>query len=75
MLQFICIFQHKSHLLYKSIGKNFPGGPVVENLPGHAGGGGLIPSQGTKILYDLRKRSQHHNERLGMTHEDANCRH
>ena len=52
MLQYICLFQHKSHLLYKSIGKNFPGGPVVENPPGHAGGGGLIPSQGTKILYD-----------------------
>ena len=74
MLQYICIFQHKSHLLYKSIGKNFSGGPVVENPPGHAGDGGLIPGQGTKILYDPGI-SQHHNKRLGMTREDANCRH
>ena len=28
---------------------DFPGGPVVENLPSNAGHAGLIPSQGTKI--------------------------
>ena len=29
--------------------KDFPGGPVVKNLPSTAGVGGLIPGQGTKI--------------------------
>ena len=30
---------------------DFPGGPVVKNLPSTAGDVGLIPGQGTKILY------------------------
>ena len=29
--------------------KDFPGGPVVKNLPSNAGDAGLIPDQGTKI--------------------------
>ena len=29
--------------------KNFPGGPVVKNLPSNAGDVSLIPGQGTKI--------------------------
>jgi hypothetical protein len=35
----------------KSINKrgDFPGGPVVTNLPSNAGDSGLIPGQGTKI--------------------------
>ena len=28
---------------------DFPGGPVVKNLPYNAGDAGLIPGQGTKI--------------------------
>ena len=28
---------------------DFPGGPVVKNLPGNAGDAGSIPGQGTKI--------------------------
>ena len=28
---------------------DFPGGPVVENLPSNAGDTGLIPGWGTKI--------------------------
>ena len=31
--------------------RDFPGGPVVKNLPQNAGGMGLIPSQGVKIPY------------------------
>ena len=30
---------------------DFPGGPVVKNLPSDAGDKGSIPSQGTKIPY------------------------
>ena len=29
--------------------RDFPGGPVVKNLPYNAGDMGLIPGQGTKI--------------------------
>ena len=29
--------------------RNFPGGPVVKNLPYNAGDKGLIPGWGTKI--------------------------
>ena len=29
--------------------RDFPGGPVVKNLPSNAGDAGLIPGQGTKI--------------------------
>ena len=29
--------------------RDFPGGPVVKNLPYNAGGTGSIPGQGTKI--------------------------
>ena len=28
---------------------DFPGGPVVKNLPSNAGAAGLIPGSGTKI--------------------------
>ena len=31
--------------------RDFPGGPVVENLPSNAGDVGSIPGQGTKIPY------------------------
>ena len=31
----------------------FPGGPVVKNLPCHAGDTGSIPGQGTKIPYAM----------------------
>ena len=29
--------------------RDFPGGPVVKNMPYNAGDAGLIPGQGTKI--------------------------
>ena len=35
----------------KAEGWDYPGGPVVKNLPSTAGDVGLIPGQGTKILY------------------------
>ena len=36
---------------YKTINKDFPSGPVVENLPSDAPDVGSIPSWGTKILH------------------------
>jgi len=33
--------------------RDFPAGPVVTTLPSSAGGVGLIPDLGTKILYPL----------------------
>ena len=33
----------------QTIYRDFPGGPVVENLPSNAGDAGLIPGQGTKF--------------------------
>ena len=33
----------------KTSGKDFPGGPVIKNLPFNAGDMGLIPGQRTKI--------------------------
>ena len=36
---------------------DFPGGPVVKNLPGHAGDKGSIPGQGTKIPHALKQLS------------------
>ena len=32
-----------------SKGGDFPGGPVVKNLPSNAGDAGAIPGRGTKI--------------------------
>ena len=53
-------------MLFKEDARDFPGGPVVKNLPSNAGDAGLIPGQGTKIpqaveqliLYTTRK-TQH----------------
>ena len=50
---------------------DFPGGPVVKNLPSNAGNAGSIPGQGTKISHaagQLSPRSttielEHLNER------------
>ena len=39
--------------------QDFPGGPVVKNLPCNAGDTGSIPGQGTKIPHALGKLSQH----------------
>ena len=41
------------------MGKDFPGGPVVKNLPYNAGDVGLIPGQGTKIPHAVGQLSPH----------------
>ena len=39
----------------KGKSRDFPGGPVVKNLPWNAGDMGLIPSWGTKILHAMEQ--------------------
>ena len=42
---------------------DFPGGPVVKNLPRKAGDVGLIPGQGTQTPQAMRYQlEKHHNE-------------
>ena len=38
---------------------DFPGGPVVKNLPYNAGDAGFIPGQGTKIPHVAGQLSPH----------------
>ena len=55
---------------------DFPGGPVVKNLPSNAGDMGSIPGQGTKIPHvtgqlpspraTTREKPARHNERSCM---------
>ena len=57
--------------MLKQVDGDFPGGPVVKNLPCNAGGAGSISGQGTKISHaagQLNPRatttaSRHHHER------------
>ena len=37
--------------------QDFPGGPVVKNLPCNAGDGGLIPGRGSKIPHAAKQLS------------------
>ena len=58
-------------MLFKEDARDFPGGPVVKNLPSNAGDAGLIPGQGTKIpqaveqliLYTTRKTQHSQKEK------------
>ena len=42
---------------YLKIFGDFPGGPLVKNLPSNAGDEGLIPGLGTKIPHALEQLS------------------
>ena len=46
-------------MLFKEEARDFPGGPVVKNLPSNAGDAGLIPGQGTKIPHAMGQVSLH----------------
>ena len=46
-------------MCFKNIGRDFPGGPVVKNLPYNAGDMGSIHSQGTKIPHAVGQLSPH----------------
>ena len=43
----------------RTVKKDFPGGPVVKNLPCHAGDAGSIPGWGTKIPHATEQLSMH----------------
>ena len=43
----------------KYLTRDFPGGPVVKNLPCHAGDAGSIPGQGTKIPHAEKQLNLH----------------
>ena len=46
-----------TRLNQKETNRDFPGGPVVNNLPYNAGDAGSIPSQGTKIPHAMGQLS------------------
>ena len=50
-----------SQALKSGIFRDFPGGPVVKNLPSSAGDGSPIPGQGTKIPPATEPLSPHPN--------------
>ena len=41
--------------------RDFPGGPLVKNLPCNPGDMGLIPGLGMKIPHAVEQFSPHHN--------------
>ena len=52
--------------MLKQVDGDFPGGPVVKNLPCNAGGAGSISGQGTKISLSpcaTTTEHGHHSER------------
>ena len=48
-----------SGICFKIMKENFPGGPVIRLCTPSAGGMGLIPCWGTKILYAAK-----HNQKI-----------
>ena len=60
---------------------DFPGGPVIKNLPSNAGDVGLIPGFGTKIPHAAKQLSpctantepKHHDERSPCTAMKTQC--
>ena len=55
-LYFVLVLFSWSHLIQplKTKNRDFPGAPVVKNLPSNAGHVGSIPGRGTKIPHALR---------------------
>ena len=49
---------------------DFPGGPVVKNLPCNAKDVGSIPSQGTKIPHAIQQLSQRATTRESMSYKE-----
>ena len=52
---------------------DFPGGPVVKNLPWNAGDIGSIPGQGTKIPHATKQLSLHTITREPVCHNEISC--
>ena len=53
----------------KYLGRDFPSGPVVKNLPSNAGDPGLIPGGGTKISHVAAKPTRSERDRRGIERE------
>ena len=47
----------KNHLIKNGQKREFPGSPVVKNLPSNAGDVGLIPGEGTKVPHAMGQLS------------------
>ena len=62
--------------LLKELSRDFPGGPVVKNLPSNAGDVGSIPSRGTKIPHAVGQLSPHTatREKPACRNKDPACR-
>ena len=58
---------------YKIQFRDFPGGPVVKNLPSNAGDKGSIPGQGTKIPHASGPLSPHRNQRSPRATMKTQC--
>ena len=68
-------FLSKSLLVYTVkilLQGDFPGAPVVKNLPCHAGDVGLILGQETKVPHAMEQPS--HNSGACVTTGEFNCR-
>ena len=46
--------------------RDYPGGPVVKNLPFNAEGGGSVPGQGAKITHTSWPKTQKVNNRSNI---------
>ena len=58
-------------LLTSKLPRDFPGGPVVKNLPCNAGDSGLIPAQGTKVSHAAEQLSPHTTTKESMGHKEG----
>ena len=73
-------FKEKTKVYLKKT-SDFPGGPVIKNLPSNAGDVGLIPGFGTKIPHAAKQLSpgtattepKHHNERSPCAAMKTQC--
>ena len=58
----------------RSLARDFPGGPVVKNLPSNAGDTGSIPGQGTKIPHAMGQiSSPRHNYWVCVPQLESPC--
>ena len=56
--------------LFKGSGRDFPGGPVVKNLPCNAGDVCSLPGQGTKISHAMEQLGLHATAGESVCHSE-----
>ena len=59
MIESKAIKMYQGGVALQICGRDFPGGPVVKNLPSNAGNTGLIPGWATKIPHAAGQLSLH----------------